>query len=84
MSIERPGFETAMSGEQIAIGVLTAGLCLVGIWHREWLVQETRKGRRLSNWCGKTRALWIVTILLGVGVLWGVLLALDIVHPVKW
>ena len=73
-----------MTGEQIAIGVLMAGLCAVGIRHRRWLVVETSKGRRLSQWCGQARALWLVTILLSLGVVWGVLLACDIARPLQW
>jgi hypothetical protein len=53
-----------MPADQIIIGSIVAGLCAFGIWHRNWLLVETRKGRWLVNRWGRPRAGRILTIML--------------------
>jgi hypothetical protein len=73
-----------MPAEQILIGLLTAGLCVAGIWRREWLLLETGKGKWLVTRYGKPAAVRIVTILLTIGLLGGLLLACNIIRPLRW
>lgn len=73
-----------MHKEQILIGSVTAVLCLLGLWNSRWLLFETRKGKRLVEWLGDGRALWVLRGLLTAGVVFGVLLALDVIRPIQW
>lgn len=73
-----------MSYDQIFIGGTTALLCLAGLWNEAWVLSETSKGRRLINWFGRQRAVWVLRILLGLGFLFGALLAAGVINPVRW
>jgi hypothetical protein len=73
-----------MPREQIIIGALVAALCLAGLWQSGWFVANTKKGRWLAERFGETRALWTLRILFGLGALFGVLLATNVVRPVQW
>ena len=70
--------------EQIFIGSVSAALCLAGIWHDRWLLTETKKGKRLVAWFGEHRALWVLRGLLAAGLLFGVLLATNVIRPIRW
>ena len=70
--------------EQILIGATTAALCALGLWKSAWLFAETRKGRRLAHWLGETRGLWALRGLLLAGAAFGVLLAADVIRPLRW
>jgi len=70
--------------EQIFIGAATALLCLIGLVNGRWILDNTKKGQRLTNWFGRVRAIWILRALLTVGAAFGVLLATDFIEPVKW
>jgi hypothetical protein len=70
--------------DQIVIGCILAGVCGLGIWNREWLLRETPKGQRLVARYGERKAVRIVTILLGTGFVVGVLLACNILRPLRW
>ncbi len=63
---------------------MAAGLCALGIWKREWFLAETSKGRRLVERCGKPKAVRIVTVALTIGVVAGLLLACNILRPLRW
>ncbi len=73
-----------MPREQILIGVLSAMLCVVGLCRESWLLAETPKGRKLVASLGGRRAQWVLRCLLAVGVLFGLLLALGVVNPLRW
>jgi hypothetical protein len=73
-----------MPADQILIGCITAGMCGLGLWKRNWLLRETPKGQRLVARCGEKKAVRIVTVLLGIGFLCGVLLACNILKPLRW
>lgn len=73
-----------MRNEQILIGSTTAILCLIGLRYDHWFLEQTEKGRRLARWFGPRTALWILRIGFLAGAAFGVLLALDILHPIEW
>ena len=70
--------------DQILMGAAIALTCLVGAWHSVWLVEQTRKGQRLVDLLGASRALWIVRSALICGALLGALLAAGVVNPLRW
>lgn len=72
-----------MTNDQIVIGGTTAVLCAVGLWNNAWLLENTRKGRRLVAWCGGEKAAWILRLLLLLGLGFGVLLSIGIVNPLR-
>ncbi len=73
-----------MENERILIGIVTAALCLVGLWHHRWLLRETSKGKRLIAWFGEEGALWVLRVLLALGIAFGGLLALGVIRPIEW
>lgn len=73
-----------MISEQALIGSTTAALCAIGLWRQDWLLEETRKGRRLVRWCGAAAAPWVLRIGLALGLGFGVLLAAGVVNPIRW
>lgn len=77
------GFSLVMN-EQIVIGGGVALLCGLGLWHDRWLLTRTSKGRWLIARLGADRALWTLRALLAGGVAFGVLVATDVIRPVKW
>lgn len=70
--------------DQIFMGTASAVMCLVGLWHSVWLIEQTRKGQRLGELLGVPRALWTVRGFLLCGVVLGVLLAFGVVNPLRW
>jgi hypothetical protein len=70
--------------EQIFIGVATALLCVIGLVKSRWILENTRKGARLGRWFGPRRAIWVLRGLLGLGVIFGGLLAVNVVKPLQW
>ncbi len=73
-----------MSKEQALLGLVVAILCAVGLWKERWFYENTKKGRRLARWFGETRGLWILRWLLIAGAAFGLLLAANIIRPVRW
>ena len=73
-----------MPTEQILIGVLFALLCLAGLWKDRWFLENTTKGERLADKLGAARALWVLRILFLLGLLFGALLATNVIRPVQW
>ena len=73
-----------MPGDQIFIGSATCVLCLAGLWQHAWLMEHSRYGRGLVRWFGHDRAPWILRGLLALGALFGALLAVGIVNPIRW
>ena len=72
-----------MTNDQILIGGMTAALCAAGLWKSAWLLENTRKGRRLITWCGSEGAAWVLRLALLLGLGFGVLLAIGVVNPVR-
>lgn len=73
-----------MEIEQIIIGGATAALCLVGVWQADWLLEHTKKGRRLVAKFGDLQAARILRLLLLLGAVFGTLLAAGIISPIRW
>jgi len=73
-----------MSSEQILMGTAVAVLCGLGLWKGRWFLENTAKGRRMVRWFGPRRALWVLQLLLGMGALFGILLAADLIRPMQW
>jgi hypothetical protein len=69
---------------QTAMGVMVALLCLYGLWRRQWFYENTRKGRRLARWFGETGGLRVLVGLLVGGIVFGMLLACDVIRPMQW
>ena len=70
--------------DQIFMGTASAVMCLVGLWHSAWLIEQTRKGQRLAELLGAPRALWAVRGFLLCGAVLGALLAFGVVNPLQW
>jgi len=70
--------------EQAILGLTVTVLCAVGLWKDRWFLANTKKGRRLSRWLGETRGLWVLRSLLVLGAAFGVLLAMNMIRPVRW
>jgi hypothetical protein len=70
--------------DQILMGTGIAIVCLVGAGQSEWLIANTRKGRRLGEWLGDARALWGLRAALVCGAIAGALLALGVLNPLRW
>ena len=64
-----PSTIRGMPLEQIFIGSATAVLCLAGLRSNAWLLEHTRKGRRLVDCFGTVRAVWILRVLFAAGAL---------------
>jgi hypothetical protein len=73
-----------MIATQTAMGVLIVGMCLVGIWHNGWLLENSRYGRRLAIWFGPIGGRRALTGLLIAGIVFGILLATDVIRPIHW
>jgi hypothetical protein len=73
-----------MPPEQILIGSATAAMCLAGLCHQGWLLERTRKGRRLAERFGESTGAWMLRLLLALGLGFGVLLAAGIINPVRY
>jgi hypothetical protein len=66
------------------MGMAVALLCATGLWHDRWFLENTGKGQRLVRWLGEANALWTLRGLFVAGILFGVLLAVGIITPIRW
>lgn len=66
------------------MGVLIVGMCLFGLWQEAWLLENSRYGRRLVIWFGAIGGRRALRGLLIGGVLFGILLAADVIRPMHW
>jgi hypothetical protein len=73
-----------MIATQTAMGAMIVGLCLFGIWHRDWMLVNSRYGRRLVIWFGPEGGRRALISFLLLGVVFGILLAADVVRPMHW
>lgn len=70
--------------EQILMGTATALMCALGLWKSQWLLENTRKGQRLQQALGLARAIWVLRGLLLLGMMGGILLAVNVLRPMQW
>ena len=70
--------------EQIFIGAATAVLSVIGLANCGWILENTRKGKRLADWLGPDRAVWVLRGLLVCAALFGGLLAANVIKPIQW
>lgn len=75
---------STMPGEQIIIGTTVTVLCALGWLMDEWFLDRTKKGKRLVGWFGRDKAVWVLRIFFAAGILFGTLLAADVIRPVRW
>ena len=73
-----------MPKEQIFIGITVAVLCAAGLCKERWFLTRTKKGKRLIGWFGEEKAIWVLRGLFGLGMLFGLLLAMNVIRPVRW
>lgn len=73
-----------MPRDQILMGIATAAACGWAIAKRRWLLTRTRKGRWLSQRLGREGASRFLVALLAAGVVFGLLLATNVISPVRW
>jgi hypothetical protein len=73
-----------MVTQQTAMGIAIAATCAVGLWFHNWLLVNTRHGQRLVRWFGDERGLHVLCALLVAGIVFGILLASDVVRPIHW
>ena len=73
-----------MIATQTAMGVLVAGLCLFALWHIGWLLENSRYGRRLVIWFGPVGGRRALVGFFVAGVVFGILLAADVIRPIQW
>ena len=70
--------------QDTAMGAGIIALCVM-LWFRErWILEQSRNGRRLVEWCGPTRAPWVLRALLLAGITFGGLLANGTIKPIQW
>ncbi|WP_339729332.1 hypothetical protein [uncultured Gimesia sp.] len=70
--------------ENELIGGSVLILSLLGLWKDQWFLANTKKGQRLTKWFGPVRAIWVLRIIFLVGMIFGALLASDIIQPIQW
>ena len=73
-----------MIATQTAMGAMIVGLCLFGIWRRDWMLINSRYGRRLVIWFGPDGGRRALIGLLIAGIVFGILLAANVIHPIQW
>ncbi len=73
-----------MPRDQLFMGIAVASVCLLGLWKDRWFLANTKKGRQFVQWFGEQKGLWALRVLFAVGILFGALLATDVIRPVQW
>jgi hypothetical protein len=73
-----------MDRDQIIMGLVIAALCGLGFYHTGWMLERTGKGRALVGWLGATGAGLAWRGLMLMGAIFGILLAADVIRPLRW
>ncbi|MEO1997379.1 MAG: hypothetical protein ABGZ17_19145 [Planctomycetaceae bacterium] len=73
-----------MANEQTLIGYTTAVLCIVGLAKAGWLLNHSRYGQHLIRWFGPRRAPFVLRLILLLGTVFGLLLGIDWIQPIRW
>ncbi len=69
---------------QILMGVSVSCACLAGLIRQRWLLANTSKGQRLVRWCGEPTARYVWGLICVAGIVFGSLLATDVIRPMNW
>ncbi|MBS0206884.1 MAG: hypothetical protein JSS49_28755 [Planctomycetes bacterium] len=70
--------------QDATMGIAIVLACLMILVRERWFLAETSKGRGLVQWCGPTRALWLLRGILLALAAFGGLLASGQVRPLRW
>lgn len=70
--------------ENELIGGAVLIFSLFGLLKEQWFLANTRKGQRLTEWFGPARAIWVLRVIFLTGMIFGALLATEIIHPIQW
>ena len=70
--------------DQIFIGSVFAVVCLAVVWRAAWIREHSRFGRGLANWLGETPGLWAIRGIFAALAVFGVLLAVGVISPLRW
>jgi hypothetical protein len=70
--------------QHVAVGMMVIALSLFVIAKERFILEKTHKGQRLVSWFGNDRALWVLRTLALLAILFGALLAAEIIRPIKW
>src|SRR5690606_34686224 len=68
---------------QTAMGFAVASMCAIGLVRSQWILANTNKGRKLADRFGEDRGLIVLRALLAAGLVFGCLLAVDVIRPLK-
>jgi hypothetical protein len=66
------------------VGSIIIILGLLIYFKEHWVLENTGKGRRLIGWFGAANAPWVLRGLTVLTIIFGVLLAIGIIRPIKW
>ena len=70
--------------QHVLIGGLIMAMCLILVFRDRWFLTNTSKGERLIRWFGEFGGLWVLRGLLLSGIIFGGLLAMQIIRPIQW
>jgi hypothetical protein len=73
-----------MIRQHVLVGVIVVVLCLAAASRDRWILDQTKTGKRLVDWFGPDRAIWVLRLLLVAGIAFGSLLAAGIIRPIQW
>lgn len=73
-----------MPRHQILMGIAVAAISLLGLCNGRWFLENTKKGQRLIGWFGPDRAILVLRGLFLLAMVLGILLAADVIRPVRW
>jgi hypothetical protein len=73
-----------MIRQNVLVGVIVVALCVMVASRDRWVLDHTKKGKRLVDWFGPDRAIWVLRLLLFIGIVFGGLLAAGIIRPIQW
>jgi len=73
-----------MLRHNVLVGGTIVLLCALLLPKERWLLEKTAKGQRLIHWFGPGSAVWVLRGLIAAGMIFGGLLAAEIIRPVQW
>ena len=70
--------------QRILVGSVMVFLCVALFLKERWFLENTKKGKRLTAWFGQKAAPVVLRGLILLGILFGSLLAMGIIRPIRW